>query len=81
MAIRKNFTKVGNSAALVIDRNIMDLLNMDSHTPVEITLGTDGASLILRPVRDEEANDRRIEAARKESLKRHSGAFKKLADR
>lgn len=59
----------------------MELLDMDNTTPVEITVGPDGASLIVRPVRDEEENERRFEAARKESIKRHGGAFKKLAER
>lgn len=77
-------TKLGNSAAVVIDKNIMELLDMDSSTPVEISLGADGASLVLRPIRDEqelEDRRRRFEAAKKESIKRQGGALKKLADR
>lgn len=83
MAIRKNMTRLGNSAAIVIDKNIMDLLNMDANTPVEISLGADGASLVLRPLRDEEVPERRrrFEEAKKESIKRQGGAYKKLATR
>ena len=83
MAIRKKMTKLGNSAAIVIDKNIMDLLNMDASMPVEISLGDDGASLVLRPVREEQQEDRRrrFETAKKEGIKRHGGAYKKLADR
>lgn len=52
MAITKKLTKIGNSSALVIDRPILDLLNMKSDTPIEIFLGEDGSSLVVRPVRD-----------------------------
>ena len=81
MAYRKNFTKLGNSAALVIDKPIMDLLGMNSKTPVEISIGSDGRSLVLRPVQDEEENSRRFEEARKESIAQHGEAYKKLAHR
>jgi len=36
----KRLTKHGNSMALVIDRPILELLNIDSETPLEIS--TDG---------------------------------------
>ena len=81
MAYTKHFTKLGNSAALVIDKPIMQILGMDNNTPVEITIGPDGDSLILRPVRDEEENRRRFERARKESTAQHGEAYKKLAKR
>ena len=81
MAYRKKFTKLGNSAALVIDKPIMDLLGMDNKTSVEISLGPDGTSLVLRAVRDEEENSRRFEEARKESVRQHGEAYKKLAQR
>ena len=44
----KKLVSHGNSAALIIDRPIMDLLNMDMSTPLEIT--TDGKNLIISPV-------------------------------
>jgi len=79
MAIRKKFTKLGNSSALVIDRPIMDLLNMTSDTPVEITMGPDGKCLIVRAVEDEGENRKLFEEALKEGNKRYGGAMKKLA--
>ena len=43
----KKLTRHGNSLALVIDRPILDLLNIDTDTPLDIT--TDGKRLIVAP--------------------------------
>lgn len=48
----KRLTKHGNSMALVIDRSVMDLLNIADDTPLEIS--TDGSNLIIAPVREED---------------------------
>jgi antitoxin component of MazEF toxin-antitoxin module len=45
----KKLTRHGNSLALVIDKPILELLNIDRDTPLEIT--TDGRSLIITPSR------------------------------
>ncbi len=81
MAIIKKLTKLGNSSALVIDRPILELLNMSNDVPVEITMGADGKSLIIRAVCDEEDNRKKFEAALKQTNKRHGGALKKLANK
>ena len=46
----KHLTTHGNSAALVIDKPIMKLLNIDMKTPLEVT--TDRTNLIISPVRN-----------------------------
>ena len=73
----KQLAKHGNSLALVIDRAILDLLEIDAETPLEIT--TDGHSLIVTPA----SNPKRREKFR-ESLerinRRHGKALKKLAE-
>lgn len=46
----KALTRHGNSAALVIERPILELLNADLETVFDIT--TDGTALILTPVKD-----------------------------
>lgn len=46
----KTLTRHGNSAALVIERPILELLNADLETVFDIT--TDGTALILTPVKD-----------------------------
>lgn len=50
----KKLTRHGNSLALVIDKPILELLNISQETPLEIT--TDGRALIISPSR---AGDRR----------------------
>ncbi len=51
----KTLTKHGNSWALVIDKPILDLLNIAPETPLEIL--TDGQTLIVSPARS--ANGKR----------------------
>ncbi len=45
----KKLIQHGNSAALVIDKPILDLLSIDPDLPITIT--TDGTNLILSPQR------------------------------
>jgi len=46
----KTLTVHGNSAALVIDKPIRDLLGITMKTPLEIK--TDGRSLVITPLRN-----------------------------
>ena len=73
----KKLTKHGNSLALVIDKGVLDLLDIDDKTPLEIS--TDGNMLLIAPVRDEE---RRLlfRAALEKTNKKYSRALKSLAD-
>ncbi len=73
----KRLTKHGNSLALVIDRGVLDLLEIDAETPLSIT--TDGQCLILSPVRDEARRKRFAEAVR-EGNRRYGRALRRLAD-
>jgi antitoxin component of MazEF toxin-antitoxin module len=45
----KKLTKHGHSLALVIDRGILQLLNIDADTPLR--LETDGKALVVTPMR------------------------------
>ena len=73
----KTLTKHGNSLALVIDRPILELLNICHDTPIEIS--TDGKTLILSPVRDADRTDKLTEI-RNRVNKKYESTFKKLAD-
>ena len=73
----KKLTKHGNSLALVIDRPILDLLKIDSETPLEIS--TDGNRLIVAPAGQSERR-RKFEAAQRTAHQRYGKAFKKLAE-
>ena len=73
----KRLTKPGNSLALVIDRGVLDLLEIDADTP--LTVITDGKCLIVSPVRDA----KRIKAFRAALTgvnKRYGRALRRLAD-
>jgi antitoxin MazE len=72
----KKLTKHGNSLALVIDRPILDLLNIDPETPLDVS--TDGKQLIVAPAKPS-VRQKKFEAARKLAHKRYGKAFRKLA--
>lgn len=73
----KRLTKHGNSLALVIDRSVLALLNIDNETPLEVT--TDGSVLVVSPVRDE-PRAARLKEALEETNRRYGKALKRLAE-
>jgi antitoxin MazE len=73
----KKLTRHGNSLALVIDKGVLELLNIDDQTPLEIT--TDGSLLLISPVRDEERRRQFQEAVARVNA-RYGRALKKLAN-
>ena len=72
----KKLVQHGNSAALIIDKPIMQLLNMDVDTPVEVS--TDGKSLTISPVRDREAAPA-LRAALEKVNRKHGKTLRRLA--
>lgn len=72
----KKLTRHGNSVALVIEKGILDLLNIRENTPLHIT--TDGNLLIVAPVRDPKRL-KSFEAALTEGNARYAQALKNLA--
>ena len=77
MALIKKLTKHGNSYSLIIDKALIELLGIDPSTPLEIST-TNGQSLLITPVHDEE---RKKEFRKKLSKinKKYGKALKKLA--
>lgn len=73
----KRLTKHGNSLALVIDRAILELLEIDATTPLSIS--TDGDCLVVTPVRDAERLKRFLDAYEK-TKERYGDALKRLAE-
>jgi antitoxin component of MazEF toxin-antitoxin module len=73
----KRLTKHGNSLALVIDRGVLDLLDIDADTPLSIR--TDGKCLIVTPIQDE-TRQKKFHAALEKVDRQYSRAFKKLAE-
>lgn len=73
----KKLTAHGNSAALIIDKAVLELLSITMDTPLEIV--TDGQNLIISPVREGQHEDR-IAAALARVNTRHGQTLRKLAD-
>ena len=72
----KHLTKHGNSLALVIDKGVLDLLEIGPDTPLSIT--TDGRCLVVAPVKDPDKR-RRLKAALEEGNRRYGRMLKRLA--
>jgi len=72
----KTLVSHGNSAALIIDKPILDILKVDMNTPLEVT--TDGESLIISPIR-EGKREKRFKEALEKVNKKHGKTLKKLA--
>lgn len=73
----KRLARHGNSMALVLDKPVLELLKIGADTPLEIS--TDGAVLIVAPLRDarRRAKFRKALAA---ANRRYGPALKRLAD-
>ena len=67
----------GNSSALIIDKPIMKLLNIDSKTPLEIS--TDGKNIIISPINDYK-RVKKLENSLKKINTKHQNTLKKLAE-
>ena len=73
----KTLTSHGNSAALIIDKALLEILKIDMDTPLEIV--TDGENLIISPVRDGAQHERLNQALEKVNA-RHGKTLKRLAE-
>ncbi len=73
----KTLTKHGNSYALVIDKPILEMLQITPETPLELI--TNGDTLVIRPVRDKK-RQKRLEKTLEELNSKYGRALKKLAE-
>ena len=78
--MRKNLSAIGNSLGIVIEKPILELLNITRDTELEVT--TDGSRLIIEPVRVEEKESRRgrVGATTKRVMKNHDRTLRRLAE-
>ena len=72
--MKKKLSAVGNSFGLVIEKPILELLNIDRDT--ELDISTDGTRLIIQPVRTASKN---LRDSAEKIMKKHDGTFRKLA--
>ena len=72
----KHLTQHGNSAALIIDKPILELLHINMETLLEIS--TDGRSLVISPA-SEPSRQKKFNAALAGVNTRHGKTLRKLA--
>ena len=77
MSLIKTLTKHGNSWALVIDKPVLELLNIEPETPLKIR--TDGQTLIIAPA-DDSARKQKFRGALAATNRRYGKALKRLAE-
>jgi len=75
--MRKKLTRSGNSLALVIDKPLLEALEIDADTELEVS--TDGEVLVIAPVRDRRRTKKLAEIVA-EAHERYGGVFKRLAE-
>lgn len=71
----KKLSAIGNSLGLIIDRPILELLDITKDTPLEIK--TDGEALIIRRAR--KSREDRIRESTEKMMTVHAETLRKLA--
>ncbi|GAC1351868.1 MAG: AbrB family transcriptional regulator [Polyangiales bacterium] len=71
----KKLSAVGNSLGLIIERPILDLLEITKDTHLEVK--TDGEALIIRPLK--RSKKERLRESAKRLMAVHDATLKKLA--
>ena len=74
--IIKKLTRQGNSAALIIDRTLMELLDIDQDTPLKLTVT--GRKLTIEPLAEEE-RAARFKQSMKRTGQKNAELFRRLA--
>ena len=73
--MRKRLSAIGNSLGIVIEKPILELLEIDRETELDMT--TDGDRLIISPIR--KGKKERARAAHQRALSAHGESLRKLA--
>ena len=73
----KRLIQHGNSAALIIDKPIMDILGITNETTLEIT--TDGKNIIISP-QAEHNQEKNIIASLEKINKKYAAVLKRLGE-
>jgi antitoxin MazE len=73
----KRIRAIGNSAGIIIDKPILELLKITPET--ELELSTDGERLVITPLRTPGARKAALEEAQRRVVRDHDETFRKLA--
>lgn len=76
--MKKRLVKHGNSRALVIDKAILEVLNLADDDEVQISI--DGGQLIITPVREDDDRQKRFEQAVERTMEQYDDLFRRLAE-
>jgi antitoxin MazE len=73
--MRKKLSAIGNSLGIVIEKPILELLDIDRET--ELEMRTDGERLIIEPIRG--GKRAKVKAAAQRAMAAHDATLRKLA--
>lgn len=73
----KKLRKVGNSQAIILDKSILELLNIDKETSLDIS--TNGDVILIKPVRDKK-NQAQLKKNLEFINQNYGSTLKKLAE-
>lgn len=73
----KRLQAIGNSAGIIIDKPILELLRITPET--ELELKTDGQSLIITPIHEPKSRAQRLAKIQGKVVRKHERTFRKLA--
>jgi antitoxin MazE len=77
-AMRKRLVKHGNSRALVIDKALLEVLNLSDDDEVQVSIN--GDQLIITPVRGDDERQKRFEQAVERTMEQYDDLFRRLAE-
>jgi antitoxin component of MazEF toxin-antitoxin module len=77
-AMKKRLVRHGNSRALVIDKAILEILNLSDDDEVQISIN--GNQLIITPVREDDERQKRFEQAVERTMDQYDDLFRRLAE-
>jgi antitoxin component of MazEF toxin-antitoxin module len=79
--MEKKLSKYGNSLALIIDKPILELLNIQENTTLKIS--TDGQTITITPIQSQNhkivSKDKKIQDSFEKVIATYSPALEKLA--
>ncbi|MBW6469329.1 MAG: AbrB/MazE/SpoVT family DNA-binding domain-containing protein [Anaerosomatales bacterium] len=76
--MKKRLVKHGNSRALVIDKALLDVLNLAEDDEVQVSIN--GDQLIVTPVREDDERQKRFEQAVERTMEQYDDLFRRLAE-
>ncbi|HLJ31959.1 MAG TPA: AbrB/MazE/SpoVT family DNA-binding domain-containing protein [Candidatus Babeliales bacterium] len=75
----KKLTKHGNSLAILLDKPILEMLNINEKTPLKIR--TDGINIIIEPIQELPSSDEKtIKELYEELATKYNTVLKKLSN-